>query len=56
MSDSDLDQVEPVFRLIYRSHSLIGPNAPRAELGAIFQQRPAQQPAPRGNGRARDLR
>ncbi len=36
MSDSDPDQVEPVFRLIYRSQSLIGPNAPRAELGAIF--------------------
>lgn len=36
MSDSDVDQAESIFRLIYHSHSLIGPNAQRAELGAIF--------------------
>ncbi len=36
MSDSDVDQAEPVFRLTYRSHSLIAPSAQRAELGAIF--------------------
>lgn len=36
MSDRDVDQAEPIFRLIYSSHSLIDPNAHRAGLGAIF--------------------
>ena len=36
MADTDAGDTSPVFRLIYRSHSLIADDERREELGAIF--------------------